>query len=176
MGLGDWINRNRRREDLEEQHTEIFHGEPEVSDLEECMTELGPNPGRRNVGARRVALGPSKKIYMSISHNYRNNDVKINVPGGEKHNGRVLVPVGAGGLIIGRGRRAGVQFIDTRVSRSQIEMTYKNGVIRARDLGSGNGTYLNNLILSCEPEIVYSGSNIKMGRGRLNLYFPRGHI
>ncbi len=59
-----------------------------------------------------------------------------------KEEGRVI-DLRAGSIVLGRSSECDVTLLDIQVSRRHLEVTTRNGVVSIRDLGSGNGTFLN---------------------------------
>lgn len=66
-------------------------------------------------------------------------------------------------IIIGRGRDGvDIQLPDPAVSRRHLELSYRDGQWMARDVGSANGTYLDELRIDA-PTLLTSGCQIRCG-------------
>jgi hypothetical protein len=72
----------------------------------------------------------------------------------------------AGSVLLGRSSEADILIDDTGVSRRHLEIHTGQGVSRAVDLGSTNGSYVNGQRVQGEAELT-DGSVITMGRTRM---------
>ncbi|WP_426301191.1 FhaA domain-containing protein [Arthrobacter sp. R-11] len=69
-------------------------------------------------------------------------------------------------VILGRSSEADILVEDTGVSRKHLEIRSEGGFVRAVDLGSTNGSYVNGHKLDGSTELV-DGSTITMGRTKI---------
>ena len=72
----------------------------------------------------------------------------------------------AASVVLGRSSEADILVDDTGVSRRHLEIRTENGSVRAVDLGSTNGSYVNGQKVQGET-ILTDGSTITMGRTRI---------
>ncbi|MGO4585081.1 FhaA domain-containing protein [Arthrobacter sp. 2RAF6] len=69
-------------------------------------------------------------------------------------------------IVLGRSSEADIMVDDTGVSRKHLEIQTADGVIRAVDLGSTNGSYVNGHRVDGSVELT-DGSTISMGRTKI---------
>ncbi|MET4060529.1 hypothetical protein ABIB35_002077 [Arthrobacter sp. UYP6] len=69
-------------------------------------------------------------------------------------------------VVLGRSSEADILVDDTGVSRRHLEIRTENGVSRAIDLGSTNGSFVNGQKVQGEADLT-DGSTIAMGRTRI---------
>lgn len=69
-------------------------------------------------------------------------------------------------VILGRSSEADILVEDTGVSRKHLEIRSEGGFVRAVDLGSTNGSYVNGVKVDGSTELV-DGSTITMGRTKI---------
>lgn len=86
-------------------------------------------------------------------------DAKLIVVGGEVKTTEVKLKLPS---IVGRGKGAGVLLQHPLVSRQHCEIYEHEGQLAVRDLGSLNGTYINNTRLT-EPTVLPSGDLLTIG-------------
>ncbi|MBD7994880.1 DUF3662 domain-containing protein [Arthrobacter sp. Sa2CUA1] len=72
----------------------------------------------------------------------------------------------AASVVLGRSSEADILVDDTGVSRRHLEIRTEGGTVRAIDLGSTNGSYVNGQKVQGET-ILTDGSTIAMGRTRI---------
>jgi diguanylate cyclase (GGDEF)-like protein len=75
---------------------------------------------------------------------------------GKKHN------LDAPSLVLGRSSKSDIQIDQESVSRAHSKVTNSGGVVRIKDLGSTNGTYVNDNLI--EEKTLTDGDLIKIGR------------
>ncbi|MFN7875800.1 MAG: ATP-binding protein [Pirellula sp.] len=73
--------------------------------------------------------------------------------------------LGDGKRKIGRESQCDIHFSDTETSRNHAEIECVNGEFRLRDLGSSNGTFVNQLRVS--ESVLHHGDRIQIGRQTL---------
>ncbi|NOY93045.1 MAG: GGDEF domain-containing protein [Deltaproteobacteria bacterium] len=83
------------------------------------------------------------------------------------------VPLGTSRAIIGRSSQADMQVDQESVSRNHCQITFRGKRHRVRDLGSTNGTYVNDE--PCEEIELRDGDQIKVGRTILK-YITGGNV
>lgn len=74
--------------------------------------------------------------------------------------------------IIGRGRKCGLRIASSKVSRQHCELILKDGAVEVRDLGSSNGTFVNNKPLV--PRVAFEldpDDELRLGSVRLRICF-----
>jgi hypothetical protein len=69
------------------------------------------------------------------------------------------------GALLGRGDQADIQLEDTFASAAHAKLEMRGGVMVLEDLGSTNGTYLNDEPLS-GPQPLHPGDRIRIGDSR----------
>lgn len=74
-----------------------------------------------------------------------------------------LVDLGDGETVIGRGKDADITLDDSRVSRRHAVLRFEGGACVLHDLGSANGTRLNDRPV-LEPAILRPGDRVQVGR------------
>ncbi|OFI36451.1 hypothetical protein BIU82_13180 [Arthrobacter sp. SW1] len=72
----------------------------------------------------------------------------------------------ASSVVLGRSSEADILVEDTGVSRKHLEIRSEGGFVRAVDLGSTNGSYVNGVKVDGSTELV-DGSTITMGRTKI---------
>ena len=66
------------------------------------------------------------------------------------------------GLVVGRSKSCGLQLADTRASRKHFAVIFRDGSWQVRDLGSCNGTIVNDVPISADV-VVSAGDSIRAG-------------
>ncbi|NQT20995.1 MAG: FHA domain-containing protein, partial [Planctomycetes bacterium] len=74
-----------------------------------------------------------------------------------------VIRIGSDPVIIGRGPSSDIRLNDSGVSRSHAEISRQDGTWAVRDLGSSNGTLLNNTVLGTEKSSLSNGDIIRLG-------------
>lgn len=74
----------------------------------------------------------------------------------------MIFPLYQTSATLGRSSNNTIQIIDKRLSRHHAEISYSDGVYFVKDMGSKNGTYLNDTLLTNEQQIS-NGDKIKIG-------------
>ncbi len=64
-------------------------------------------------------------------------------------------------LVIGRGQQTETRLLDPSVSRQHCEISFQNGELRLRDLGSGTGTFVNQA--SVTEAVLRTGDCVSIG-------------
>ena len=72
-----------------------------------------------------------------------------------------MFPVGMGGLV-GRGDEVAIRLTDTEASRNHAQVVVSNQGVQIRDLGSTNGTFVNDVIVQ-EPQVLQDGDRVQIG-------------
>ena len=78
----------------------------------------------------------------------------------------------ADSISAGRHPESDIFLDDVTVSRRHVELTNINGIYRARDVGSLNGTYLNRERI--EEAILVDGDELQIGRFKLQFFHGTG--
>lgn len=78
----------------------------------------------------------------------------------------VVVPVGAGGFVIGRGRHATIRVADRAASRAHCRIHRGIGGLAVTDLSSTNGTTLDGTLVGASSRLPVAGT-IAVGRSRI---------
>jgi hypothetical protein len=84
---------------------------------------------------------------------------------------RWILEVEEAAFDIGRSRAARVSIADVSVSRRHLRIEQSRGRYRFRDLGSINGTYVNDLRLSEGP--LHDGDELRIGKVRIHFFRER---
>lgn len=86
------------------------------------------------------------------------------------------IELGPPALIIGRSSRADLQIDEESVSRqhARIEQDGRGGY-QVADMGSTNGTYVNDVVIKRDPTTLRHGDQIQVGRSMLK-FLAGGHI
>jgi pSer/pThr/pTyr-binding forkhead associated (FHA) protein len=66
------------------------------------------------------------------------------------------------GAVMGRGEQAEIRLEDPFASSSHAKLTRQGGIVVIEDLGSTNGTYLNEEILA-GPQPLHAGDRVRIG-------------
>ncbi len=111
-------------------------------------------------GQARSAAAPAAKA----SRGRPPSQVVIHVPEGGKPRSVRL----SGSVEIGRSERCAIRLDDTYVSQMHARLSGDDGTWRLEDLGSTNGTFLNDRKVS-EPVEVHAGDVVKIGKTVLEL-------
>lgn len=78
-------------------------------------------------------------------------------------------------VVVGRGRECDFRIESTTVSRRHIVIEARNGAVMVRDLGSRNGTYLQDRLL--REEVFREDATLRVGTElELRIEFPRGPL
>jgi pSer/pThr/pTyr-binding forkhead associated (FHA) protein len=75
---------------------------------------------------------------------------------------------------LGRGAFCQVRISDTQLSRRHAQFSYDNGRLYVEDLGSHNGTFVNDRRVEGKIEL-HDGDSITVGNSRLRVVFPTVH-
>jgi DNA segregation ATPase FtsK/SpoIIIE, S-DNA-T family len=105
-------------------------------------------------------------------HDNRTSALQLAVVGGPASGRRV--PLGRGRHVVGRGAEADIRLDDPDVSRRHLEIRVSGGSVSARDLGSTNGSTLEDAELDDLPVLWPSGSALRLGGTTLVLDGPSG--
>lgn len=137
------------------------------------VPQLPSNPGvRGRVDATSRPVDPSDR---ELSGPFRASD-PVSEPGFapaflyvERGPGAgQLVPLRQGVLLIGRASTSGLRMQHPSISRRHAQLTRRGDRFFLRDLGSQNGTFVNQLRIDREVEIV-AGDDVVMGTAQLKL-------
>lgn len=71
-----------------------------------------------------------------------------------------------GVITLGRDKKNDIPFDDEGISRRHVKFSVKNQSITIEDLGSTNGTYVNNIRIS-KPQKIHNGDRIALGNSML---------
>ncbi len=77
--------------------------------------------------------------------------------------------------LVGRDKSVEIQLDDPNVSRQHARLTQKDGVVFIEDLGSRNGTFVNDEILGSQKRVLEKEDMIKIG-GTIFKYLPAGQL
>jgi len=89
--------------------------------------------------------------------------------------GKRYVLNGRSRFVLGRGDTADVQIDDANVSRRHVEMTVEGDQVLIADLGSRNGTYLNDALIGVTKVPLAKEDLFKVGNTILK-YLPAGEV
>src|SRR5262245_45631697 len=82
-----------------------------------------------------------------------------------------IVPLGPGTTVtLGRTSQSDVQIDDPSVSRRHCEISFDEGVLRVKDLGSVNGTFVNERAV--QDAEAHAGDAIRLGGAILDVRDP----
>jgi DNA-binding NtrC family response regulator len=75
------------------------------------------------------------------------------------------IPLGEGGVEIGRGRESALQLEDTALSRQHARISFRDGVWTIEDLASRNGTFVDaqpvtGLVRAAAPRVIRAGRTV----------------
>ncbi|MCD4749921.1 MAG: FHA domain-containing protein [Thermoanaerobaculales bacterium] len=96
-------------------------------------------------------------------------DLYLEVVLGDKPSGR-FEPVPGTSVIVGRAQDAGVTLVDPQLSGRHFEIFWRDGRPWIRDLGSTNGTQVNDVAVT--EWALRHGDEISAGSHRFRVYFP----
>ena len=130
----------RQDEAQREGHFEI------TSSTEKSNSTAAPAPPRANVPAAPRREPSKMQPVLDI--------------GGQRYS------LNAPSVVLGRSSEADILVDDTGVSRKHLEIRNEGGFVRAVDLGSTNGSYVNGHKVDGSAELV-DGSTITMGRTKI---------
>ncbi|MGY1618576.1 FtsK/SpoIIIE domain-containing protein [Geodermatophilus sp. SYSU D00691] len=102
----------------------------------------------------------------------RTSALELHVVGGPEA-GRTE-PLGQGRHVLGRGAEAGVRFDDPDVSRRHVQVTVAAGEITVADLGSTNGTRLDDAAVATAPIAWPTGAVLRLGASAVTVRGPEG--
>ncbi|MCW2684106.1 MAG: domain containing protein [Blastococcus sp.] len=98
--------------------------------------------------------------------------LELHVVGGPEA-GRA-VPLGQGRHVLGRSSAAGVRLADADVSREHVAVQVGGGAITVADLGSSNGSRLDEVELDRRPQAWQNGEVLRLGASAVTLSGPAG--
>ncbi|MCW2712964.1 MAG: segregation ATPase FtsK/SpoIIIE, family [Frankiales bacterium] len=98
--------------------------------------------------------------------------LELHVVGGPEA-GRT-VPLGQGRHVLGRSRSAGVRLDDADVSREHVVVQVGGGAITVADLGSSNGSRLDEEELDRRPRAWQNGEVLRLGGSAVTISGPAG--
>jgi len=136
---------------------------PEAGTIEE------PVAGRYDLPCMRIILVRAlpETVDVTIRHS-----VDMQVEAGNalyQSSGKLTLPVGREGLVIGRSRQSDIQVLDEYVSRVHARLSFRpEGYLEVRDLGSSNGTRILwpfQHLGSGERGVLNENSRIRLGNG-----------
>ncbi len=92
------------------------------------------------------------------------------------HSGHVLEFQAPRTVVFGRSSQADVQIYDERISRRHCAVRVEKDSVRVKDMGSGNGTYINGS--EVRETVLVSGDVLKIGRTEIEvtLLASRSHV
>ncbi|MBI2893480.1 MAG: GGDEF domain-containing protein [Deltaproteobacteria bacterium] len=121
---------------------------------------------RRTVSERRdrgTTTNPNKTVVTVITPVQKKTDLKeaclVVIYGDELGK---KVPLGSGSIIIGRSSKCDIQVDQESVSRNHAKMKNTGKFFTIRDLGSTNGTYVNDELV--DEANLRDGDQVKIGR------------
>ena len=79
----------------------------------------------------------------------------------KKNGSRKMFPLPSSVTVIGRRHSCDLRIPLTSVSKKHCQLTHNNGVLKIRDLGSRNGTILNNKRI--DEAVIQANDSIKIG-------------
>lgn len=81
------------------------------------------------------------------------------------------IPLVRGKSVIGRGSEADIRLDDEMISRKHCEISWEDGKVTLRDLGSTNGTFVDGAALSNRPKTIDSENRLQIGKMVLKVVF-----
>jgi S-DNA-T family DNA segregation ATPase FtsK/SpoIIIE len=127
-------------------------------------------PDRMPLSVPGLAHGAVLGVDRPAPCSDRGSALELHVVGGPDA-GRTL-PLGRGRHVLGRGSAATVSLDDPDVSRSHVAVDVAAGRITVADLGSTNGTLLDDELLPAEPRPWPLGGVLRVGASALTLAGP----
>jgi len=109
-------------------------------------------------GGREVAPADATSLYGASANDLQPQLVVERAPG---HRPGLVYDIGAG-AVLGRGDGAEIRLEDPFASSSHARLIRQGSVVVLEDLGSTNGTYLNEELLQ-GPQPLHRGDRIRIG-------------
>ena len=127
-----------------------------LRDLRRPPTAPGPAPGGE-------VASDATGMYTAAGsgNNHADLDPRLIVERAPGHTPGMEYDVGEG-AVMGRGDQAEIRLEDPFASSSHAKLTRQGGIIVLEDLGSTNGTYLNEELLS-GPQPLHHGDRVRIG-------------
>jgi FHA domain len=123
---------------------------------------------RRSVGPRPSAAGPvsapgqdGTSIYAATNHGGDDNEPRLIVERAPGHTPGMEYDIGEG-AVMGRGDQAEIRLEDPFASSRHARLLRQGGIVVLEDLGSTNGTYLNEELLT-GPQPLHRGDRVRIG-------------
>jgi S-DNA-T family DNA segregation ATPase FtsK/SpoIIIE len=83
-------------------------------------------------------------------------------------------PLGLGRHVVGRGTDATIRLDDPDVSRRHVEIDVRTGAVTVADLGSTNGTWIDEDRVGAQPQTWAPGAALRLGASTLRIAGPSG--
>ena len=127
-------------------------------------------PGRQPTGQdeRARARGPTSRGAASRERHLAGPRVLLRSVGEHDGGDAEVFEVGQSGATIGRSPDNSIQLADERLSRQHARIQFRDGAYWLTDLGSTNGTFINQTRLN-EPHRLRPGDVIELGSTRLGV-------
>ena len=125
-----------------------------------AMKDLRAGAGPERGGGREVAPAEATSLYAASGSN-GGSQPQLVVERAPGHQTGLAYDIGDG-AVMGRGDRAEIRLEDPFASSSHARLIRQGSVIVLEDLGSTNGTYLNEELVE-GPQPLHPGDRIRIG-------------
>jgi len=115
------------------------------------LSATAPAPAESATGFHAASTGPLHKA----------RDARLVVERAPGHSPGMIYDIGEG-AVLGRGDAAEIRLDDPYASSSHAQLVLQAGVVVLEDLGSTNGTYLNEELLA-GPAPLHDGDRVRIG-------------
>ena len=137
-----------------------------MKDLRRANDPRGLERGATAAGGDRVARGGSQATGMYSATGGRREDPgkldpRLVVERAPGHTSGMEYEVGEG-AVLGRGDQAEIRLEDPFASSRHARLVLQGGAVVLEDMGSTNGTYLNEELLS-GPQPLHAGDRVRIG-------------
>jgi hypothetical protein len=135
-----------------------------LKDLRRSSQAPAPYLPPPSAGDPGVALGDATGLHSAAAvprHSLEGLDARLVVERAPGHVPGMEYEIGDG-AVLGRGDRAEIRLDDPFASSQHARLVRQGGVIVVEDLGSTNGTYLNEELLG-GPQPLHPGDRVRIG-------------
>lgn len=126
-----------------------------------AMKDLRRMPGGRRAAAEAPADATGLHAAATVGRGGGPSDPRLVVERATGHTPGMEYEIGEG-AVMGRGDQAEIRLEDPFASSQHARLTRQGGIVIIEDLGSTNGTYLNEELLG-GPQPLHAGDRVRIG-------------